>query len=259
VLGRGCRTPRVSSAARRSPAPKNGPYARYAAKRKTGSSSPPAVRPSPADAVAQLAAAVEPRYRAAVVLLAGSGLRIGELCGLRVADVDWLRRVVRVERQRLPGGELGPVKTATSARTVPLGAVVLDELAAHLAAHPSGEWLFTRPDGAPLDYRTWLRVWTRARRATGLDVHTHDLRHLYASALIADGASVKVVQQRLGHASAAVTLDMYAGAVARRRRAVAHRSGSSHPRAADWWRTRRGGERRNCRSQHDRRVIRYSW
>jgi len=144
-------------------------------------------------------------------MLAGSGLRIGELCGLRIADVDWLRRLVKVERQRLPSGALGPVKTAKSARTVPLGQVVLDELAAHLAAHPSSEWLFTRPDGLPLDYRTWTRVWNRARRATGLDLDTHGCRHFYASALIAGGASVKVVQQRLGHASAAVTLGTYAG------------------------------------------------
>lgn len=160
--------------------------------------------------VAQLVEAMPERYRAAVVTLAGSGLRVGELLGLRVSDVDFLRRTVSVERQRLQSGELGPCKTPSSVRPVPVGAVVLEPLAAHLAAFGAGEWLFTREDGRPLDYRTWKREWTAARRRTGLTVGTHDLRHLYASALIAGGASVKQVQAVLGHSSPVVTLRVYA-------------------------------------------------
>lgn len=82
------------------------------------------VAPPSAEAVAALAGAVPSRYRALVVLLAGSGLRLGEALGLDVADVDFLRRVVRVERQRLQNGTLGPTKTSKSTRTVPLGQVV---------------------------------------------------------------------------------------------------------------------------------------
>lgn len=156
--------------------------------------------------VQALTDAIEPRYRAAIVMLAGSGLRIGELLGLRVADVDFLRRTVRVERQRRPSGELTTPKTSTSMRTVPLGRVVVDELAAHLAAYPSDEWLFTVADGGPVPYRRWKRVWANA--ASG-ELTTHDLRHFYASALIAGGASVKQVQTVLGHSSATTTLQVY--------------------------------------------------
>ena len=56
-----------------------------------------------------------------------------------------LRRTVRVERQRLQDGSIAPTKTPKLVRTVPLGEVVVDELAAHLAGYPSGEWLFTTP------------------------------------------------------------------------------------------------------------------
>jgi integrase len=159
--------------------------------------------------ITALAGAVAPRYRALVVLLAGSGLRIGEALGLKVSDVDFLRRTVKVERQRLRSGLLGPVKTPKSARTVPLGSVVIDELAAHLAAYPSDGPLFTLARGGPLGYRGWVSTWAIAGEVASLDVDTHALRHFYASALIAGGASVKVVQARLGHASAVVTLNTY--------------------------------------------------
>jgi integrase len=105
--------------------------------------------------------------------------------------------------------------------------VVVDELAAHLAAYPSDGPLFALGTGKPLAYRTWRAIWDRAAEveakaredAAGkvrphvdtvpLDVDTHQLRHFYASALIAGGASVKVVQKRLGHASAVITLNTY--------------------------------------------------
>jgi len=93
---------------------------------------------------------------------------------------------------------------------VPLGQIVVSELAQHVAAHGKSEWLFTAPDGQPLTYRQWKTIWRRALRETGLDLDTHSLRHFAASALIAGGASVKQVQTVLGHSSAAITLKVYA-------------------------------------------------
>ncbi len=164
--------------------------------------------PTPAE-VAALADGVAPRQRSLIVLLAGTGLRISEALGLQVGDVDFLRGSLRVERQRDSRAEgFIPPKTRSSARTVPLGRVVVDELAAHLAAYgpaPDGS-IFTDESGRPLTYTAWKSVW----RAAGTTYKTHDLRHYAASALIAGGASVKQVQMILGHASAAVTLGVYA-------------------------------------------------
>ena len=159
--------------------------------------------------VTKIMGAIADRYQAVPLLLAGSGLRIGELLGLRVSDVDFLRRSVRIERQRLQTGDLGPTK-GRKARTVPLGQVVLDGLAVHLAAHPSREWLFVTKAGRPLTYQVWLAQWTLACDAAGVTTKTHHLRHFFASALITGGASVKQVQAALGHDNATTTLRTYA-------------------------------------------------
>jgi integrase len=171
------------------------------------------VVPPTAEDVHALEAAVPARYGALVVLLAGTGLRIGEALGLEVTDVDWLRRTLRVERQRLQSGELGDPKTSSSARTIPLPSLVVDRLAAHLAVHGEGRPdgpLFTDPSGRPLVYRVWKRHWQAANDAAGLDVSTHALRHFCASVLLSGGASVKQVQTLLGHSTAAITLRVYA-------------------------------------------------
>lgn len=123
----------------------------------------------PVGHVLAMADHLPPRYRAGVVALSGSGLRIGELLGLkRKGDVDFLRKTIRVERQRLQNGEIGPPKTPKSVRTVPVGDVVIEALAAHLAAgYGSDEWMFTAEDGGPLLYRRWKRVWGNARTEAG--------------------------------------------------------------------------------------------
>lgn len=171
---------------------------------------PPMVIPT-VEQVHALADDVPPLYRALVILLAGAGLRIGEALGLEVGDIDWLRCTVQVQRQRTRAGTYGPTKTEASVRTVPLGQVVVEELVAHVAAAGlgHGDPLFVTELGEPLQYRVWLRLWTIARRRTGIDVGLHDLRHFTASALIGGGASVKQVQTVLGHGSAKQTLDTY--------------------------------------------------
>ena len=89
-----------------------------------------------------------------------------------------------------------------------------DVLAAHLARwspHPDLGVIFTSSTGGPVQQQPWASVWETARRRAGLPewATPHDLRHHYASVLIRSGASVKVVQARLGHASAKTTLDIY--------------------------------------------------
>ncbi len=146
------------------------------------------------------------------IVAAGTGLRPGELFGLEAADVDFLRRTVRVDRQLNERRQLAPLKTRASYRTVPLPEVVADELAQHLARAGRREGLiFAGHDGQPARLNTFTVAWRRAvvaaEATAGLCLH--DLRHSYASALIAAGESVKPVQVRMGHASAMVTLDVY--------------------------------------------------
>ncbi len=158
-----------------------------------------------------------PRYRALVIAGAATGLRQGELLGLSVDRVDFLRRTIRVDRQliTMPGQApfLAPPKTAASTRTIPAPQVALDALAAHLQAFKSVgiDLVFTTEAGQPIPRRQVAHVWQKAVREAGIEGFTfHDLRHFCASVLISRGSSVKTVQRFLGHASAKVTLDTYA-------------------------------------------------
>jgi integrase len=165
-----------------------------------------------------LADALPPRYRAVVEAGAGLGLRPGELFGLTVDRVDFLRASVRIDQQlarvRGSGVGLAPLKTEASYRSLPLPSVVASALAAHLTrwpAHPDLGVIFTNERGRPVQQHPFACVWETARGRAGLPewATPHDLRHLYASLLIRSGASVKVLQARLGHASARTTLDVY--------------------------------------------------
>lgn len=165
--------------------------------------------------VLALAEATPARCRAMVITQAGLGLRIGELMALRVQDVDFLRRTVAIEWQTTPDGKQRvPPKTPRSRRTVPLPSIVAEALAAHIAAFPPTEdgSLFTTLHGLPWRHEYYgSRVFgptvRRAKLPTGTT--SHDLRHHYASVLLAAGESVVAVAERLGHENAQLVLTTY--------------------------------------------------
>jgi integrase len=175
------------------------------------------VEPLDTEVVLALADAVPDRYKALVILAAGTGLRQGECFGLTVDRTALLRRTLRVERQLVTVSghppTMGPPKTPASVRSIPLPTVVVDALAAHLAKFPPGAdgLIFTTEGGNPIRRTSFGDVWRNAVKAAKAAPGTgfHELRHYYASLLIRHGESVKVVQARLGHASASETLDTY--------------------------------------------------
>jgi len=173
------------------------------------------VAPLAMSEVVALTDAMPDRYKALVSLAAGTGMRQGECLGLTVDRVDFLRRELRVDRQLVSPQKgfptFGPPKTAASVRTIPLPQIVVASLAAHLQRYPTNDLVFTAEGGQPIRRPVFSRVWRPACNRAGLpkDRTFHDLRHFYASLLIRHGESIKTVQARLGHASAAETLDTY--------------------------------------------------
>lgn len=160
--------------------------------------------------------ALPDRWKLAADLGVGAGLRIGEVLGLAVERVDFLRREINVvEQMQTIQGEgvvLVEPKTDESTRTIPIPEELVDLIAAHVAAHcPTGGLLFTTEAGRHVSSATWSPIWTTAVETAKLVKGTrfHWLRHTYASALIHGGCSVKEVQARLGHATAKETLDTY--------------------------------------------------
>jgi integrase len=180
------------------------------------------VEPLPAETVARLVEALPERYRALVILGAGTGVRVSEALGLTIGRTDLLRKRVTIDQQ-LVGIEyaapvFGPVKDRhNTPRTIPLPDVVAQALAEHIRLYgvrtpaEPGDLLFTDSDHAPIRRNRWSEIWRTVARPAGLAKGTgfHALRHHYASTLIRAGESVKVVQERLGHTSATMTLDVY--------------------------------------------------
>jgi len=209
---------------------------------------PHRVTPLPIEIVTQVTAATPGAWQAAVVLASTTGMRQGEVLGLTLDRIDFLRRTVTVDRQLLTiAGEppyLGPPKTAASHRTIPLPQVAVDALADHVRLYQPAslavKWktpektvdaypavlLFTQ-DGKPWSRQNFGRAWRSATKSASdcprhrrlkrikdadcscITADFHELRHFYASLLIRHSESVKTVQARLGHASAAETLDTY--------------------------------------------------
>lgn len=175
----------------------------------------PRVIPLTVAQVHTLADAMPARNRAMVLTQAGLGLRIGELLALRLEEVDFLRRTARVEWQIAPGSKVrSEPKTPRSRRTVPLPQMVAEALAEHIAAFPPGSdgTLFTTRNDEPYrhDYYGTI-IFQKAVARTGLATGTtsHDLRHHYASVLLAAGESVIAVAERLGHENATLVMKTY--------------------------------------------------
>lgn len=155
-------------------------------------------------------------FRAYVQLCAFAGLRLGEAAGVQVGDIDFLRRELHVRRQIQRDGTTFVVRPPkySSERRVFLPDDLIEALSQHVAIHVPGEeptrWLFPYRDG-PLYDNSVIWRWRATRKSAGLPhVRLHDLRHFYASGLIAAGCDVVTVQRALGHESASTTLNTYA-------------------------------------------------
>jgi integrase len=174
----------------------------------------PEMRCATVEEVSAIAQAVEPRWQALILLAAYSGLRWGELAGLRRRNLDPLHKTVRVVEQctEVNGHFVwGPPKTAAGTRTVVLPTFICNVMVEHLArwSEPGVEGLvFAMPEGTPLRRENFRkRVWIPACRSVGVEgVRFHDLRHTNATLAAASGAPLRAVMHRLGHASAAAAL-----------------------------------------------------
>ena len=173
--------------------------------------------------VGKLLAGAGPHFKLFVALGAFAGLRLGEAAALRFSDVDFLRRQITVSRQMRPGVEKGTIEVVAPKYGSERIVFAADELLAIINDHLrdvgtfGGErYLFPgRPGKADAPYNPASRGmvgwwWKQAREAGAVDgVRLHDLRHFYASGLIANGCDVVTVQQALGHSKATTTLNTY--------------------------------------------------
>ena len=143
-----------------------------------------------------------------------TGLRRGELLGLKWEDIDLERGDLRVKRQLARiNGEIveAPLKTKNAYRTLPLAADAIDILKAQKKKVGSSPWVFPSPTGGPLSPDCVNNMLHRVLKRAGLpSIRFHDLRHTFATMALQNGVDVKTVSSMLGHYSAGFTLDTYA-------------------------------------------------
>jgi integrase len=169
-----------------------------------------------------LRAAAQHRMFPAFWLSANTGMRRSELLGLRWTDIDFDAHTISVNRGIVSVGYErceSRGKTRNSRRVVDLDTTTTDILAAwqgwqHAAATGINEtppsWLFPDDHGEPLHPHALSQTFERIARRAGVPiVRLHDLRHTHATLLIKAGVPVKVVSERLGHATPAFTIQTY--------------------------------------------------
>ena len=133
------------------------------------------------------------KYRAALMTIYATGLRIGEILRLKVTDIDSARMVVRVDQGK-----------GRKDRNVMLSPVLLTILREYWKIARPKTWLFQhRFHDAPIGTRSMARVVQKARETAGLrkDVRTHSLRHAFATHLLEKGVNIRIIQTLLGHQS----------------------------------------------------------
>lgn len=165
---------------------------------------------SPAE-VAALMEAITPRYKAAVALAAWCGLRRGEICALRVTDIDLDAGTVRVDKTYVELLQTRrrfekPPKSSAGVRTISIPPHVIPVLREHLESWAGPEMLFVGQDGSRMASNALYQAFVRARKQVGVSLSFHDLRHTGQTLAAATGASLADLKRRLGHSSTAAAL-----------------------------------------------------
>jgi len=178
-------------------------------------------------------------------LVAYRGLRRGEAVGLRWQDIDLDRRELHVNQQVVQLGwatEIGPPKTGSGTRTIPLDGgtcrVLVQwrdhqtrELRLIGATPPDTGMVFTRRDGTAVHPDMATDTFARLLDRAGLPpIRLHDLRHTAASLALQAGVPMKVVSEQLGHSSLAITADTYTSVLPAVARAAAEAVANVIPR-----------------------------
>ncbi|WP_455582851.1 tyrosine-type recombinase/integrase [Dysosmobacter sp.] len=160
-----------------------------------------------------------------------TGLRRGELLGLKWGDIDMEKGIARIQRaiSRQSGKVVeAPLKTKNAYRTLPLSADAVGVLKEQKRkVNGNSEFVFPAPTGGPMSPDSVLHMLQRVLKRAGLPrIRFHDLRHTFATLALQNGVDVKTVSGMLGHYSAGFTLDTYAHVTTDAQRKAANTMGA---------------------------------
>lgn len=156
-----------------------------------------------------------------------TGLRRGELLGLKWSDIDLKKGIIHVRRQVLrQNGKVveAPLKTKNSYRNIAIGTDAVEVLK---NMNQTSEYVFPSPHGGPMSPDSILHMLQRVLKRAGLDrIRFHDLRHTFSVLALQNGVDVKTLSAMLGHYSAGFTLDTYAHVTTSKQRQAANAVGN---------------------------------
>jgi integrase len=172
-----------------------------------------------------LKVAEETRLQVLIWVAVTTGMRMGEITGLKWGDLDWKSSNIHIQRQvqRRKGEGLvfcSP-KSCSGIRLIKLGRTTVEKLKEHRnnqhneRMRAGEKWqdfnlIFSTPIGTPLDNSNVNKVYKKCLKKAGLpNIRFHDLRHTAATLMLQEGINPKVVQERLGHADISLTLNTY--------------------------------------------------
>lgn len=152
-----------------------------------------------------------------ILLSVNGGLRLGEVCALRVSDIDFqngtvsiVREVLRIKLGAKTQLVIQTPKSESSVRTVPLPADALAYLKKAVAGLPQDAYILTGRVNKPMEPRTYQYYFESILRRCGIRKRSyHTLRHTYATRCIEKGIDIKSVSEMLGHADVVTTLRLY--------------------------------------------------
>jgi len=155
----------------------------------------------------------DPKFYPLFLTAALTGMRRGELLALKWEDINWNTSQIHVRRTLSSDGKFTSPKTKAAVRAIIVPPSLLSVLKKwRLACPPSRlDLVFPNEKGKPMDAKNLIHrhFLPNLRRAGLKRIRFHDLRHTYASILIAQGENLKFIQSQLGHASSRMTLDRY--------------------------------------------------
>lgn len=162
------------------------------------------------------------RYWIAMYLAIMTGMRQGEILGLRWSDIDFNNKSLHIQqtvtkRRRIKDG----AKTPTSIRSVALSTDTIESLKEHRSiilqerlfegeSYQNNDLVVCTGKGGPANANNIYRAWTRfIEKHEAPHITFHDLRHTHVAMMIKQGVHMKVISERLGHSSISVTMDIY--------------------------------------------------
>lgn len=172
-----------------------------------------------------LAAIANDRMFAAYYLLLATGMRRGELLGLKWSDIDFNNKCLRINRALAKtntcGAQFSDTKTQRSRRMIPLESEAIQILKRYKQrqtgekgdlgeAYQDQDMVFCRGDGVPMHPDVFTHRFIKLTKKAGMiGFRVHDLRHTFATIALGDGIHPKIVQEILGHSNINTTLDIY--------------------------------------------------